>query len=348
MSDYAVKELIRMGSCRLVMIRRMTLRQLRILREIARQAHNLSSAASALHTSQPGVSRQVQLLERELGVDLLARRKNRVTGLTEPGQAILAAAERALGEAENIRLIAAEYRQEEGGRLTIATSHLHARYTLLAPIKTFALRHPGVRLHMRQADPEDILRLVAAGEADVGVSTEFTAEHAGLVLLPGRAVARSLVMPLGHPLAKKTRVTLADIAGYPIVGYNPRQRGGQLLGEAFRAQGLDPKLVVSAIDSDIIKAYVAEGVGIAVIPTLALDAETDHGLRAIDVTGLFPKTALTVSLRRDVYLRRYVPDFIQLVAPRWSYDAIQREMATARLPGLPRARSGGGRKGRKD
>ena len=308
----------------------MTLSQLRMLREIARQSHNLSSAAAALHTSQPGVSRQIQLLERELGVALLARRKNRITGLTEPGRAILAAAERALGETDNIRLIAAEFRREEGGRLTIATSHLHARYTLLTPIKTFALRHPGVRLHMRQADPDEILRLVAGGDADIGISTEVNARRPDLVLLPGRVVERSLIMPLGHPLAGRTRVTLPDIARYPLVGYDPRQRGGQIIGETFRARGLEPKLVVSAIDSDIIKAYVAEGVGIAVIPTLALDAEADRGLRIVDVTGLFPRSVMTVSLRRDIYLRRYVPDFIQLVAPRWNYEAIRREMASKR------------------
>lgn len=315
-----------MLSCCFDMIILMTLKQLRILREIARQSHNLSGAAAALHTSQPGVSRQVQLLERELGVELLMRRKNRITGLTEPGRAILAAAERAIGEADNIRLIAEEARKEGGGRLTIATSHLHARYTLVTPIKTFALRHPGVRLHMRQADPDEILRLVASGEADIGVSTEVRAEHPELILLPGRAVERSLIMPLGHMLEKKQRVTLADIAKYPLVGYNPKQRGGQILAETFRAKRLEPKQVVSAIDSDIIKAYVAEGVGIAVIPTLALDSETDRGLRVQDVTALFPKSAMTVSLRRDVYLRRYVSDFIQLVAPKWGYEAIQREM----------------------
>ncbi|HET9405175.1 MAG TPA: LysR substrate-binding domain-containing protein, partial [Burkholderiales bacterium] len=285
----------------------MTLQQLRILREIARQAHNLSSAAAALHTSQPGVSRQIQLLERELGVELLVRSKNRVTGMTEPGRAVLAAAQRALGEADNIRLIAAEYGREEGGRLTIATSHLHARYTLLTPIKTFALRHPGVRLHMRQADPDEILRLVASGEADIGVSTEVSAERADLLLLPGRVVERSLIMPLGHMLARKEKVTLADIAKYPLVGYDPKQRGGQIISGTFRAKGHELKLVVSAIDSDIIKAYVAEGVGIAVIPTLALDAELDRGLRVVDVTRLFPKSVMTISLRRDIYLRRYVP-----------------------------------------
>jgi LysR family transcriptional regulator, cys regulon transcriptional activator len=317
----------------------MTLQQLRILREIARQSNNLSTAAAALHTSQPGVSRQVQLLERELGVELLARRRNRITGLTEPGRAVLAAAERALAEAENIKLIAAEFSREEGGQLTIATSHLHARYSLLTPIKTFALRHPGVRLHMRQADPDDILRLVAGGEADIGISTEVRAERPELVLLPGRVVERSLILPLGHELAAKRNPTLADIARHPLVGYNPRQRGGQIVSEAFRAQGLQPKLVVSAIDSDIIKAYVAEGLGIAIVPTLALDAEADRGLRVVDVTRLFPKSVLTVSLRRDIYLRRFIPDFIRLVAPRWDYDAIRKEMDSKRRKDAAASRS---------
>src|SRR6185295_12822745 len=138
-----------------------TLKQLRILRELARSSLNISAAAAALHTSQPGVSRQIQLLEQELGVGLLVRRKNRITAFTEPGRAILASVERALVESENIRSIAAEFRREEGGRLIVATSHLHARYTLLTPIKTFALRHSGVQLHMRQADPDEILKLVA-------------------------------------------------------------------------------------------------------------------------------------------------------------------------------------------
>jgi LysR family cys regulon transcriptional activator len=310
------------------MIVGMTLKQLRILREIARQSHNLSNAAAALHTSQPGVSRQVQLLERELGVELLSRRRNRITGLTEPGRAILAAAERALGEADNIRLIADEYSREEGGRLTIATSHLHARYTLLTPIKVFALRHPGVHLYMRQADPDDILRLVAAGDADIGISTEVGPARPDLVFLPGRDVERSLILPLGHALARKPRVTLQDIADFPLVGYNPAQRGGQIISDTFHAAGLEPKLVVSAIDSDIIKAYVAEGLGIAVIPTLALDGEVDRGLRVIDVTHLFPKSVMTVSLRRDIFLRRYVPDFIQLVAPRWDRERILHAMRT--------------------
>lgn len=306
-----------------------TLRQLRILRELARHSLSISAAAEALHTSQPGVSRQIQLLEQELGVDLLVRRKNRIAGFTEPGRAILGAVQRALTESENIRSIAAEFKREEGGQLTVATSHLHARYTLLTPIKTFALRHPGVRLHMRQADPDDILKLVAAGDSDVGVSTEVAEEHPELVFLAGREVERSVIAPSDHPLARKRRVTLADIAQYPLVGYNPQQRGGQIVAATFLEHGLEPKLVVSAIDSDVIKAYVAEGLGIAIVPTLSLDPETDRNLVAVDATSLFPKSVMTVSLRREAYLRHYVSDFVQLVAPRWNHDRILEEMRAA-------------------
>lgn len=307
----------------------MTLRQLRILRELSRHSLSISAAAEALHTSQPGVSRQIQLLEQELGVDLLVRRKNRIAGFTEPGRAILGAVQRALTESENIRSIAGEFKREEGGQLTVATSHLHARYTLLTPIKTFALRHPGVRLHMRQADPDDILKLVAAGDSDVGVSTEVAGEHPELVFLAGREVERSVIAPSDHPLARKRRVTLADIARYPLVGYNPQQRGGQIVAATFLEHGLEPKLVVSAIDSDVIKAYVAEGLGIAIVPTLSLDPETDRNLVAVDATSLFPKSVMTVSLRREAYLRRYVSDFVQLVAPRWNHDRILEEMRAA-------------------
>lgn len=308
----------------------MTLKQLRFLREIARQSLNISSAAAALHTSQPGVSRQIQLLEQELGVDLLTRRRNRVLGFTEPGRAILEVARRVLDEAENIRLIAEEARDEGGGRLTVATSHLHARYTLLAPIKAFSARHPQVRLHLLQADPDDIARLVETGEADIGVSTEVVEQHPTLVLLPGRAMGRSLIMPKGHSLANKKRLTLPELARYPIVGYDPRSRGGQMIAETFRNRGIEAHFVVSAHDSDVIKAYVAEGLGIAVVPTLALDKGADRDIHAVDVTHLFPKSVMTVSLRRDTYLRRYLTDFIQMIVPQLDREAVHRAMSAPR------------------
>jgi LysR family cys regulon transcriptional activator len=303
----------------------MTLQQLRFLREIARQSLNISNAAAVLHTSQPGVSRQIQLLERELGVQLLQRRKNRILGFTEPGREILQSAQRMLNEAENIRLIAEETREQGKGQLMLATSHLHARYTLLGPVKAFTERYPGVELHLLQADPDDIPALVEANEADVGISTELRHKHRALVTLSGGTIRRSLIVPRGHPLSGRKRVALADIARYPIVGYNPRFRGGQIISQTFRDHGVKARFVVSASDSDVIKAYVAEGLGIAIVPTLALDG-SDSRLSAVDVTELFPKSTMTVSLRPDFYPRRYLLDFISMLVPKFSRGAMHKAL----------------------
>lgn len=304
---------------------RVTLKQLRFLREIARQSLNMSSAALALHTSQPGVSRQLQEFERELGVELLVRRKNRVLALTEAGRAVLAAAQRMLNEADNIRLIAEDLRNERGGRLALATSHLHARYTLLAPVKAFTERHPEVQLHLMQADADDVPRMIEANEADVGISTDVTGAHPGLVLLPSGVLKRSVIMPKGHPLARKKRITLADLARYPIVGYSPRSRGGQIIAKTFRDNGIEARFVVSASDSDVIKAYVEEGLGVAIVPTLAVGTVPPK-LHVVDATHLFPKSVTIISLRRDIHLRRYLIDFIQMLVPRLTREAIYRAM----------------------
>ena len=303
-----------------------TLRQLRFLREIARQSLNISNAAAALHTSQPGVSRQVRLLERELGVDLLVRRKNRVLGFTDTGRAVLGVAQKLLNEADNIRLIAEDARNEGGGRLVVATSHLHARYTLRGTVKAFSRRHPEVQLQLLQIEADNIFRMVETGEADIGISTELGGRRPLLTLLQGDVVRRSVIMPKGHPLARKRGLTLADIARYPIVGYSPRSRAGQIVGETFRRNGLALRYAVSANDADVIKTYVGEGLGIAIVPSLAIDKADARAIHTADATHLFPHSLMTVSLRRDTYLRRYLTDFVEMVAPAWSRKEIRRAM----------------------
>ncbi len=304
----------------------MTLKQLRCLREISRQALSISAAASALHTSQPGVSRQIQLLEQELGVELLVRRANRILGLTESGQAILIVAERLLNETENIALIAADARNEGAGRLVLATSHLHARYTLPIPVRLFAQRYPEVQLHLLQAEPDDIQKLVESRDADIGISTELTHGNQSLVQLPAAAIKRSLIMPLGHPLSRKKRIVLDDFTHYPIISYHPRSRGGQIIAQAFREGGITARHVMSVSDSDVIKAYVAEGLGIAIVPTMALDSTADSRLHAVDVTRLFPESMMTVSLRRGIHLRRYLTDLIQMIVPQLGRQDVERAM----------------------
>jgi LysR family cys regulon transcriptional activator len=308
----------------------MTLKQLRFLREVARQSLNISSAAAALHTSQPGVSRQIQQLEQELGVRLLVRRKNRVLGITTIGRSILEAANRVLEETENIRLMARDATGEQGGRLRIATTHLHARHSLRAPLAAFARRHPKVELQLLQVDADDIGALVEGDGAEIGISTETAGERPALVLLEGEVMRRSLIMPARHPLTAKRRPRLADLGRYPLVGYNPRSRSGHVIADTFRAHGIAVHYVVSASDSDVIKVYVKEGLGIAVVPTLALEDESQRGLHVVDVTHLFPESRLTISLRRDTYPRTYLTDFVHALVPAWDRAAVLKATGMAR------------------
>ena len=305
----------------------MTLRQLGLLQAIVRNSFNISTAADACHTSQPGASRQIALLEQELGVKLLVRRKNRILGLTAVGQEILSIGNEMLNQAENIKLISADERGDSGGRLIIATSHLHARYTLRNPTKIFSRKHPNVELQLLQADPEDIVSLVEKGTAHVGISTLLPSKHPTLLLLRSALIKRSAIMPKGHVLSKKKLLTLNDLARHPIVGYHAGSTAGRLFTEAFQSKRLVPRFVVSANDSDVIKTYVSEGLGIAIVPTLSLDHLEREGISAVDATGLFPKTFMTICLRKDRHFRTYLTDFITLIAPEWTRKTIQQAIA---------------------
>lgn len=308
-----------------------TLQQLRCLREIARQSLSISNAAAALDASQPNVSRQIQGLERALGVRVLVRGRNRLLGFTEVGQAILELATRVVNDIEGIQAVADDARDELSGKLRVATTHLHARYTLRGAIKRFASTHPKVDFQLLQMEPGGIAGLVESGDAELGISTDAPSERASLLLLEGAVLGRSLIVPVGHPLANRKRIVLDDLARYPFLGYNPRSRNGRVIAQAFRDRGLRVRSVVSANDSDVIKAYVEEGLGIAVVPTIALDAKDAGKLRAIDVTALFPASRTVISLRRGAYPRRYVTDFIEMLAPQWSRAAVLRAQVPARL-----------------
>lgn len=311
----------------------MTLKQITFLREIVRQSLNISAAAAVLDTSQPGVSRQIQELERELGTPLLVRTGNRVVAMTEVGTTVLAAAERLLNEVENIRLIAAEARSG-AGRMTVATSHLHARYTLLKPLARLHNAHPRVELLLLQANPNSIMQLVAEGEADLGIGTgdEETRGAAlpRVALLIGDRIRRSAILPVGHPLAHRKRLSLADLGAQPLIGYGASSPTGRHIARAFAAVGINPTYVVRASDSDVIKTYVAQGLGVGIVPTLCVSGAQGTrprpDLAAVDVTELLPRAVTTIMLRRDMYLRRHVVDFIRSIAPAWNRAAIRRAM----------------------
>jgi LysR family cys regulon transcriptional activator len=296
----------------------MTLLQLKILREIERQSLNISAAAKALNTTQPGVSRQIQLLERELGVTLLVRKYNRIIDLSPVGRTILDVAKSILNQAANIEILANET-LGRSGRLVIATTQLHARYTLLQPFKALQKKYPQVKMLLFQAEADDIPGLVSEHEADIGVKTvyEQNSSRKGVLFLQGDVVRRIAIMPRKHPLAGKKRLTVADLASHPLVGYNPGSTAGDVIARAFKQSGVVPNVIVQANDSVVIKAYVSEGLGIGIVPAAILDRRLDAHLHCVDVTALFPRASMNIIIRDDMHLPSYVREFIQMIAPGW-------------------------------
>ncbi len=312
----------------------MTLQQLRYLCGVAHESFSMSRAAQALGTSQPAISKQLRMLERELGVDLLIRRGNRILGLTAPGEAIIEAAQRIVWEAENLVRTTAEFTQEGGGRLVVVTTHMYARYVLRPVIETFMHAHPQVRLTLRQGAPPTIAEWVAAGEADLGVSGRSDTPHDALVFLPCDTLDRGLFTPKTHPLLREKTITLRKIARYPLITLDTGTEGGRTVLQAFTQAGLAPNIVLTAIDADVVKAYVEMGLGVAVLLSVAYEPERDRGLRLIGTGRLFESTVPQVILRRGKYLSGAMYDFIGRMAPKWTWQAVDAALrGTATMPG---------------
>jgi len=301
----------------------MNLQQLRYVREVARCGLNVSDAAESLYTSQPGVSKQIRLLEEELGVEIFVRRGKRIVEMTEPGRQVLAIADRLLRDIDNLKQVGSEFSDQATGRLAIATTHTQARYALPRVIQQFAQRYPGVRLSLRQGSPTEICRYVIAGEADIAIATEAIEHYEELVMLPCYQWNRCVVAPPDHPILKARPLTLEAIARFPIVTYDFAFAGRSQINKAFAARDLSPNVVLTAIDTDVIKTYVALGLGIGIIASMAYDRDADKGLLAVDAAHLFESATTRIGLRRNDYLRGYTYAFIELFAPHLGRKSVE-------------------------
>lgn len=305
----------------------MKLQQLRYLCEVARQGLNVSEAAEALFTSQPGISKQIQLLENELGVVIFVRLGKRITEVTPAGQAILTIAQRMLGDTENLKRVAEEFKDEATGNLVIATTHTQARYKLPPIIKRFIAQYPKVKLNLRQGNPTQIAQLVANGEADIAIATEAIEHFPDLIMLPCYQWNRCVITPLRHPLLKEKQLTLEAIAKYPIITYDFAFTGRSQINRAFEAKGIMPNVVLTAIDADVIKTYVEIGLGIGILAKMAFDPQRDVNLRSIDASYLFEASTTRIGIRRNAFLRGYIYTFIELFAPHLNRQAVNAVMA---------------------
>jgi LysR family transcriptional regulator, cys regulon transcriptional activator len=304
----------------------MKLQQLRYLREVVRCGLNVSEAAHALYTSQPGISKQIRLLEDELGVQILVRHGKRVIDLTEPGRIIVAIAERMLDDADNLRAVGREFGKTDTGVLTITTTPTQVRYALPAVVQRFHERHPRVRLVLREGSPEQIATLVGDGGADLGIATEPHLLLDGLITLPCMQWHRCVITPPDHPLLEAKPLTLDALARYPLVTYDFAFAPDSPILKAFATRGLEPNVALTAINADAIKAYVELGLGVGIVAKMAFDPARDGGLRAVDASTLFEPGLTRIALRRHAYLRSYVYDFIELFAPHLTRAMVETTM----------------------
>ncbi len=302
----------------------MKLQQLRYIWEVAHHDLNVSATAQVLFTSQPGISKQIRLLEDELGVEIFARSGKHLTRVTPAGEAILQVAGDVLKKVESIKQVAQEFSDENRGSLAIATTHTQARYALPSVIENFIGRYPDVSLHMHQGTPMQIAEMAANGTADFAIATEAMEHFHDLIMLPCYRWNRSIIVPKHHALAKKHSLTLEDVAEYPLVTYVFGFTGRSKLDEAFVNHGLAPKTVFTAADADVIKTYVRLGLGVGIVASMSHDPETDSDLVALDASHLFEASITKVGLRRGVFLRGYMYKFIEAFAPHLTRELVDK------------------------
>lgn len=307
----------------------MTLRQLRYIAAVARYGLNVSATAEHLFTSQPGVSKQIRLLEDELGVEIFERTGRQLTRVTPAGEAIIELANRVLHETENIEQLAHEFRDPQSGSLSIATTHTQARYALPPVIEKFIAAYPRVALHMNQGTPMQIAEMAASGAVDFAIATEAMEHFEDLVMMPCYHWDRAVIVRRDHPLAEKESITLADVAAQPIVTYVFGFTGRSRLDKAFNAAGLTPNVVLTATDADVIKTYVRLGLGVGIMANMAYEPGPDDDLLRIDASHLFESSTTRIGVRRNTRLRSYMYDFIELFAPHLTREIVDAALEAA-------------------
>ncbi len=300
----------------------MKLQQLRYIWEVAHHDLNVSATAQSLYTSQPGISKQIRLLEDELGVEIFSRSGKHLTRITPAGQAILRTAGEILRKVESIKQVAQEFSNDRKGSLSLATTHTQARYTLPKVIAGFVERYPDVSLHMHQGTPIQISEMAAEGSVDFAIATEAMELFSDLIILPCYTWNRVVLVPKNHPLCQVSKLTLEDIAKCPIVTYVFGFSGRSRMDEAFMEHGLAPRVVFTASDADVIKTYVRMGLGVGIVAKMAYQPEVDTDLVAIDVGHLFRDSLTKFGFRRGTFIRGFMFEFIEMFAPHLTKELV--------------------------
>ena len=302
----------------------MKLQQLRCISQIVQSEFNISKASEVLNTSQPGVSKQIKLLEDEIGIKIFQRNGKRLVNLTEPGKLVLSSIETILQESNNIKVISEEYIEKDQGTFTIATTHTQARYKLPKVVEEFVKKYPKTNLNIHQGNPSQVTDQIINGEADVGIATESINLSEDILTIPCYQWNRCIVMPKNHPLTEVRKITLEDLAAYPMITYDYAFTGSTIVSEVFKNANIEPNIMLTAIDADVIKTYVSLNMGIGLIAEMAFDASTDYPMVSRDVSHLFPLSTTYIGIRRENFLRKYTSDFIRMFIPKVSENELKK------------------------
>jgi LysR family cys regulon transcriptional activator len=306
----------------------MNLHQFRFVQEAARRNLNLTEAAKALHTSQPGVSKAIIELEEELGVEIFARHGKRLKRITEPGQHVLRSIEVILREVGNLKRIGEQFSAQDSGTLSIATTHTQARYVLPAPVAKLRAAYPKVNVSLHQGSPDQVARMVLDEVAEVGIATESLADYPDLVTLPCYEWQHMLVMPTDHPLAAKERISLEDLAAEPLITYHPSFTGRTRIDAAFAQKKLQPRIALEAIDSDVIKTYVRLGLGVGIVAEMAVREDGSNSDLVVRPLGaLFGQNVARIAFKRSAYLRNFVLEFAHMLSDRLDRNLIAKALS---------------------
>ena len=293
----------------------MKLQQLRCVYQIVQNNFNISKAAEFLHTSQPGVSKQIQLLEDEIGIKIFQRNGKRLTGLSNAGNDLYKSISEIIREVANIKNISHEHENEDTGSFTIATTHTQARYKLPKVVEAFVKKYPKIDLNIHQGDPSQVTEQILKGDADVGIATESIGHNANIICIPCYSWNRVLVFPKNHALSSIKEITLQNIASYPMITYDYAFTGSTIVSKVFKDANISPNIMLTAIDADVIKTYVELNLGVGLIAEMAYDKNKDSALESRDVSHLFPTSTTYIGIRKETFVRGFVYEFIKMFTP---------------------------------
>ena len=293
----------------------MKLQQLKCVYQIVQNDFNISKAAEFLNTSQPGVSKQIQLLEGEVGIKIFQRNGKRLTGLSNAGNDLYKSISAIIREVSNIKNISHEHESDDTGSFTIATTHTQARYKLPKVVEAFVKKYPKIDLNIHQGDPSQVTEQILKGDADVGIATESIGHNENIICIPCYSWNRVLVFPKNHALSSIKEITLQNIASYPMITYDYAFTGSTIVSKVFKEANISPNIMLTAIDADVIKTYVELNLGVGLIAEMAYDKNKDSALQSKDVSHLFPTSTTYIGIRKETFVRGYVYEFIKMFTP---------------------------------